>query len=164
VEAVNAQIILADIDNDNSTELIFDDNTITNGMGAYMPTQGATIFVRPRITDINHYGVMDMIGAGSVGVTPATTYRYLWNTETPYSGSQVQIPMFQYNTTHDRVYTPRQTTTPTPTPTATPTPTPNSNSHGDSYSNANGYCHPDRNLNARSHSDTEALPDPGTAN
>ncbi len=121
LNAINAQIIFADIDGDNLTELIFDDNTTaTNGDGYYyavnddgsavagwpLVTTGTTFFQTPCITDINHDGTMDLIGGGTTGFgSSASTDIYLWNTQLPYTISEVQIPMFQYNTMHNGVYT-----------------------------------------------------------
>jgi len=119
LNAINIQIILADIDDDNSTELIFDDNTNVSGSGSYhavnhdgtavtgwpLVTMGSTFFHTPCITDINIDGVMDMIGAGTDGFgSSAPTYLYLWNTQDPYTVPEVQVPMFQYNTMHNGVY------------------------------------------------------------
>ena len=119
--AINAQIILADIDGDDLTELIYDDNvTETNGDGYYhavnhdgstvagwpLITTGTTFFQTPCITDINRDGTMDMIGGGTTGFgSGATTEIYLWNTQLPYTISEIQVPMFQYNTMHNGVYT-----------------------------------------------------------
>ena len=119
--AINAQIIFADIDDDNSTELIFDDNTTAvNGDGYYhavnddgsvvagwpLITTGTTLFQTPCITDINRDGIMDMIGGGTTGFgSSASTDIYLWNTQLPYTISEIQVPMFQYNTMHNGVYT-----------------------------------------------------------
>jgi len=118
--AINAQIIFADIDGDNLTELIYDDNTSSGtGEGFYhainhdatpvtgwpLITEGSTFFQTPCITDINNDGIMDMIGGGTVGFgSSATTKIYLWNSQLPYQVPEIQIPMFQYNTMHDGVF------------------------------------------------------------
>lgn len=118
--AINAQIILTDIDGDDLTELVFDDNTTAaNGDGYYhalnhdgtpvpgwpLITHGTTFFQTPCITDINNDGVLDMIGGGTTGFgSGATTDIYLWNTQLDYTVPEIQMPMFQYNTMHDGVF------------------------------------------------------------
>jgi len=48
---------------------------------------------------------MDMVGGGTVGVgSGATTNIYLWNSQFPYVGNKIIVPMFQYNTMHDGVF------------------------------------------------------------
>ena len=118
--AINAQIILTDVDGDNLTELIYDDNTSSGtGEGYYhainhdatpvtgwpLVTNGTTFFQTPCITDINNDGIMDMIGGGTAGFgTGATTNIYLWNSQLAYQVPEIQIPMFQYNTMHNGVF------------------------------------------------------------
>lgn len=118
--AVNAQIILTDIDNDNLTELVYDDNTSSGSNEGYyhalnhdatpvtgwpLITDGTTFFQTPCITDINIDGIMDMVGGGTVGFgASATTNIYLWNSQFPYAETKIKVPMFQYNTMHDGVF------------------------------------------------------------
>lgn len=118
--AVNAQIILTDIDNDNLIELLYDDNTASVSNEGYyhavnhdatpvtgwpLVTNGTTFFQTPCITDINIDGIMDMVGGGTVGIgSGATTNIYLWNSQFPYVGNKIIVPMFQYNTMHDGVF------------------------------------------------------------
>lgn len=118
--AINCQIILADIDGDNLTELIFDDNTYnTAGFGKYLAynhnatpvsgwpliTTGTTFFTTPCYTDMNRDGILDMIGTGIQDVSPYQyTNVYLWNTGQPYHYSKNYIPMWQYNPRHNGVY------------------------------------------------------------
>ncbi|MDD5361730.1 MAG: T9SS type A sorting domain-containing protein [Ignavibacteria bacterium] len=119
VNAVNNQILLGDINNDTYTELIFDDNTMTAGLGQYLGykydgtplpgwpqhTNGTTFFVTPCLTDVNRNGIMDIVGAGISGSSPnQSTNVYIWNTGSAYSPSKVQIPMWQYNARHTGVY------------------------------------------------------------
>jgi hypothetical protein len=121
LNSINAQIILADINNDNHTELIIDDNTQTNAdsTGQYLcfkndgtqltswilNTKGTSFFNTPCLLDINRDNVLDMIGAAILG-TGSSTYTnvYLWNLQTPYVPSGIQIPMWQYNTRHNGVW------------------------------------------------------------
>ena len=118
--AINAQIILTDIDNDNLIELVYDDNTSSVSNEGYyhainhdatpvngwpLVTNGTTFFQTPCITDINIDGIMDMVGGGTVGVgSGATTNIYLWNSQYPYLQNKIIVPMFQYNTMHDGVF------------------------------------------------------------
>jgi len=117
VNAVNSQVVLADIDGDNSTELIFDDNTQTANIGKFLvynhdgtfnrniETSGTTFFTTPCITDIDRNGIMDIIGAGVLGTAPSQqTNVYLWNSGVAYSALKVQTPMWQYNARHNGVY------------------------------------------------------------
>ena len=117
VNAVNAQIVLADIDGDNNTELIFDDNSSTAGIGKYLvynhdgsfnrniETSGTSFFTTPCITDIYRNGILDIIGAGVTGTAPSQqTNIYLWNSGVAYVPSKVQTPMWQYNARHNGVY------------------------------------------------------------
>ena len=114
VWAINAQILLGDIDNDNMTELITDDNTQSGIYLAYnhdgtpvsgwpITTTGTTFFNTPCLTDINRDGVLDIIGAG-LEPSPYYTNVYLWNTGMNYNPNKITIPMFQYNEKHNGVY------------------------------------------------------------
>jgi len=114
--AVNSQILLADVDNDNMTELIFDDNTTVSGMGKYLAynhngtpvtgwpiaTQGTTFFSTPVLCDINNNGILDIAGSGTL--SQSTTYIYLWNSGMNYNTQRLFIPMWQYNSRHNGVY------------------------------------------------------------
>jgi hypothetical protein len=115
--AINNQITIADIDNDNSMELICDDNTQTGGRGKYLAfnhdgsplagwdvqTSGATFFSMPMLGDVNRDGILDIAGSGGV-TSPATTNLYLWNTGVTYTATKITIPMWQYNSRHNGVY------------------------------------------------------------
>ncbi|MEO8513619.1 MAG: T9SS type A sorting domain-containing protein, partial [Ignavibacteria bacterium] len=115
--AINNQISIGDIDNDNNMELICDDNTQTGGRGKYlafnhdgspvagwdMNTSGATFFSMPMLGDVNRDGILDIAGSG--GTTgPAMTNLYLWNTGVTYTAAKIIIPMWQYNSRHNGVY------------------------------------------------------------
>jgi hypothetical protein len=117
INAINDQVVLADINNDNMTELIVDDNTTSqSGTGQYLAyhndgtpvsgwpiiTQGTTFFNMPCLLDINNNGILDMVGAATVGTTNANVY--LWNTGAVYNPSKIYIPMWQYNTRHNGVF------------------------------------------------------------
>jgi len=118
LNAINNQIILCDIDNDNNTELIFDDNTSTAGIGKYLIynhdgtynselyTSGSTMFVTPTVTDLNRNGILDITGGGVViNGSVYTATLALWNSGSLYIASKVQIPMWQYNARHNGVIT-----------------------------------------------------------
>ena len=117
LNAINNQITIADIDNDNSMELICDDNTQTGGRGKYLAfnhdgtpvagwdvnTSGATFFTTPMLGDVNRDGILDIAGAGCV-TSPATANIYLWNTGATFNANKITIPMWQYNSRHNGVY------------------------------------------------------------
>jgi hypothetical protein len=112
--AVNAQVTLADIDNDNMTELIVDDNTW--GPGRYlafnhdgtplagwpMEITGASFFSTPVLTDVNRDGILDIAGTGN-DISAQTVYMYLWNTGVPYNPAKIYNPVWQYNIQHTGV-------------------------------------------------------------
>ena len=112
--AVNAQVTLADIDNDNMTELIIDDNTW--GPGRYlgynhdgtpmagwpMEITGASFFSTPVLTDVNRDGTLDIAGTGNV-ITSQQVNIYLWNTGVPYNPAKIYNPVWQYNIQHTGV-------------------------------------------------------------
>ncbi|MBZ0203091.1 MAG: T9SS type A sorting domain-containing protein [Ignavibacteria bacterium] len=117
INAVNNQITLADIDNDNNFELICDDNTSTAGRGKYLAfnhdgspvagwdvnTNGATFFSTPMLGDVNRDGVLDIAGSG-MNFSPITSTFYLWNTAAPYIPLKIINPMWQFNSRHNGVY------------------------------------------------------------
>ena len=117
LNAVNNQIILADLDNDNNTELMFDDNTQLAGKGKYfiynhdgtpsslgpIEVMGTSFFSTPCVFDINRDGNNDIAGSGSI-TSPYTVYIYLWNVGTPYKPNKLYVPMFQFNPRHNGVY------------------------------------------------------------
>jgi hypothetical protein len=117
LNAINSQIILADLDNDNNTELMFDDNSTLAGKGKYLiynhdgtpssmspiEVMGTSFFSTPCIFDINRDGNTDIAGAGTI-TSPYTVYIYLWNAGVPYKPSKLYVPMFQFNPRHNGVY------------------------------------------------------------
>lgn len=120
VNAINDQILLGDINNDDTTELIFDDNsTNAQGQGKYLCyngngnpvsgwpiiTTGTTFFNTPCVFDIDHNNILDITGQGieNISSNPYANV-YLWNTGYTYVASKIQIPMWQYNTRHNGVY------------------------------------------------------------
>lgn len=115
--AINNQISIGDIDNDNQMELIIDDNTQNAGMGKYLAfnhdgtplagwdvnTTGSTFFSMPMLGDVNRDGILDIAGSGG-NTSPASTNVYLWNTGIPFTATKIIIPMWQYNSRHNGVY------------------------------------------------------------
>jgi hypothetical protein len=121
LNAINSQILIGDIDNDNNMELIIDDNTRSDPgeRGQYLafnhdgtpvtgwPIQlnGWTMFNVPCLTDIDRNGILDIIGSGQTGFGPTANINlYLWNTGKNYNASKIVLPVFQYNVRHDGVY------------------------------------------------------------
>ncbi|MBK9228555.1 MAG: T9SS type A sorting domain-containing protein [Ignavibacteria bacterium] len=118
INAVNNQITLADLDNDNQLELLIDDNTQTAGMGKYLtynhdgtpnnewtlPTTGASFFNMPTLADINSDGRLDLVGAGFTAGGTNQTYVYTWNTNQVINPSRVVNPVWQFNVRHNGVY------------------------------------------------------------
>ncbi len=117
LNAINGQVILGDIDNDNSTELIADDNTQVSGIGKYLAynhdgtplagwpisTAGTTFFCTPCLGDFNWNGILDIEGCG-VESSPSYVNVYAWNTGINYNPSKIYIPMWQFNARHNGVY------------------------------------------------------------
>lgn len=113
--AINDQVVIADIDNDNEPELVFDDNAYgeyhaynNNGTpvsGWPIITNGITFFNTPALADVNGDNILDMLGAGISDIaTNPMTHVYLWNLEVPYEPTRITIPVFQYSTKHNGVF------------------------------------------------------------
>jgi hypothetical protein len=118
LNAINDQVTLADINNDNQYELIFDDNTTMSGLGKYLgytnngtplpgwpiSTTGTTFFNTPCILDALHNNTTDILGAALEGSPANSTNIYLWNTGAGFNPSKIVNPMWQFNTRHNGVY------------------------------------------------------------
>jgi hypothetical protein len=117
--SIDNQVLIGDVDNDNFSELIIDDNTTSGGMGKYLGfnhdgtqmtgnwpiyTTLSTFFSTPMLWDVNRDGALDIAGSGGQAVSPAQTNVYLWNTGVPYNPAKIYVPMWQYNTRHNGVY------------------------------------------------------------
>jgi hypothetical protein len=111
---VNSQIILADFDDDNQIELVFDDNTSEGKYPGYnhdgtamegwpLPVAGTTFFVNPLVFDFDLNGTMDLSGAGYQN-SFAETNLYLWDLNVEMNKSLAILPILQYNTRHNGVY------------------------------------------------------------
>jgi hypothetical protein len=115
--SIDNQPVIADIDNDNMSEIIIDDNTTESGMGKYpafnhdgtpvsgwpIYTTGTTFFHTPCLLDINNNGILDIIGAGTEG-SGAYTNLYLWNTGIVFNPGKIYNPIWQYNERHNGVF------------------------------------------------------------
>ncbi|MBN3036019.1 MAG: VCBS repeat-containing protein [Bacteroidales bacterium] len=113
--AVNNQIILADVDGDGMTELIWDDNT---GMGIYLGynhdgtpaegwplhVQGSTFFMNPFVTDIDKDGILDISGGGIEIGGSTVCHIYLWRGFSSWDPAEAILPVLQYGPSHDGVY------------------------------------------------------------
>ncbi|HCV43135.1 MAG TPA: hypothetical protein DGH68_06595, partial [Bacteroidetes bacterium] len=115
INAINNQVALGDLDNDNQTELMIDDNTTAGVYLAYkrngaplngwpITLTGTTFFNMPCLTDINRDGILDIVGAAREGSSSFSTNVYLWNTGITYNWTRLTIPVWQYNNQHDGVY------------------------------------------------------------
>jgi len=112
--AVNSQIILADLDDDQKVELIFDDNTGLNQYLGYnhdgspmegwpLNLSGSSFFTNPFVVDIDGDGELDMSGGGhSEGVS----FIHLWDANVPDRVEYNFLTMLQYGPRHDGVYDP----------------------------------------------------------
>jgi hypothetical protein len=118
INAINNQVTLADLDNDNRLELFIDDNTQVGGMGKYLAfnhdgtpnndwtvaTTGTSFFNMPTLADINFDGRLDLIGAGFTAGGSNQTYVYVWNTNQQFFPSRAVNPVWQFNVRHNGVY------------------------------------------------------------
>ncbi len=118
INAINNQVTIADLDNDNQPELLIDDNTQVSGMGKYLtynhdgtpndewtlPTTGTSFFNMPAIADLNNDGRLDLVGAGFTAGGTNQTYVYVWNTNQMINPSRVVNPVWQFNVRHNGVY------------------------------------------------------------
>ena len=117
--SIDNQPLIADIDNDNMSEIIVDDNTTSGGLGKYLAfnhdgtpvsgwpvyTTGTTFFHMPCVLDINSDGILDIIGGSGEGTYPNDfTNVYLWNTGINLNIPRTYNPMWQYNARHNGVF------------------------------------------------------------
>lgn len=117
LNAINTQVVLADIDNDYKVELVFDDNTTVSNIGKYLAynddgtlcngwplyLNGSSFFTTPCISDLSKDGILDMVGAGVI-TTSSLTYLYAWNMMSPIHPNLLFNPIWQFNTRHNGVY------------------------------------------------------------
>lgn len=114
--AVNNQVTVADIDNDNEYEFMVDVNNQTGTNGSYMAydddfspmadwpitTKGNTYFSQLLIGDLNNNGHFDLVGSG---VDLNTNFMFLnyWNSTNP-TNNMVINPVYQLNNQHTGYY------------------------------------------------------------
>lgn len=114
MNAINNQIILADLDGDNEVELMWDDNTNAGVYIGYnhdgtpmtgwpLTVTGSSFFMNPFVVDINNDGIMDISGASST-ISTSDLYFYLWNANVPVNPAKSPLTILQYNVRHDGVY------------------------------------------------------------
>ncbi|MFC2103651.1 FG-GAP-like repeat-containing protein, partial [Bacteroidota bacterium] len=114
--AVNNQVVLADIDNDNMQELIVDDNgaplyhgynhdgSIMNGWPISLNGDN-TFFEMPALGDIDGNGTLDMLCAANEGFgSSAYVNVNLLNTGFTFVPGTITLACFQYNERHNGVY------------------------------------------------------------
>jgi PKD repeat protein len=114
MNAINNQIILADLDGDNEVELMWDDNTNAGVYIGYnhdgtpmtgwpLTVTGSSFFMNPFVVDINNDGIIDISGASS-NISTNDLYFYLWNANVPVNPAKSPLTILQYNVRHDGVY------------------------------------------------------------
>jgi len=114
INAINSQIILADLDGDNLVELMWDDNSSANIYLGYnhdgtpmdgwpLPLNGSSFFMNPFVTDINNDGILDISGASYNFNTDVLDF-YLWNANVTFNQENSPLTILQYNVRHDGTY------------------------------------------------------------
>lgn len=114
INAINNQILLADLDGDNMVELMWDDNTGNNVYIGYnhdgtpmdgwpISLNGSSFFMNPFAVDINNDGILDVSGASGNLTTNVLDF-YLWNTNVPVDPVNSPLTILQYNVQHTGVY------------------------------------------------------------
>lgn len=113
------QITVADIDNDNQLEIIFDENVTENNLGRYRAlnmdgtqvtgwplelTQN-TSFQQPLLGDLNNDGILDLVGGSfNFDINNKQVFLYVWNTGLPYNPTKIINPMYQFNPQHTGLF------------------------------------------------------------
>lgn len=113
------QITVADIDNDNEFEIIFDENVTENGLGRYralnmdgtdvtgwpLELNQNTSFQQPLLGDLNNDGILDMVGGSfNFDISNKQVFLYAWNTGLPYNPTKIVNPMYQFNPQHTGIF------------------------------------------------------------
>lgn len=113
------QITVADIDNDNQFEIIFDENITENGLGRYralnmdgtlvtgwpLELMQNTSFQQPLLGDLNNDGILDMVGGSfNFDINNKQVFLYVWNTGLPYNPTKIVNAMYQFNPQHTGIY------------------------------------------------------------
>ena len=113
------QITVADIDNDNEFEIIFDENVTENGFGRYralnmdgtdvtgwpLELMQNTSFQQPLLGDLNNDGILDLVGGSfNFDINNKQVFLYMWNTGLPYNPTKIVNAMYQFNPQHTGIY------------------------------------------------------------
>jgi hypothetical protein len=113
------QITVADIDNDNELEIIFDENVTEAGLGRYralnmdgtdvagwpLELMQNTSFQQPLLGDLNNDGILDLVGGSfNFDISNKQVFLYLWNTGLPYNPTKIVNAMYQFNPQHTGIY------------------------------------------------------------
>jgi len=112
------QITVADLDNDNQMEMLFDQNIQFGDSGIYNaikmngnPVQGFpmsvyknTSFQQPVLTDLDLDGKLDIVGSSFNFADPKDAYLFAWKTGYPYKPNNIALAMYQYNQQHDGIF------------------------------------------------------------
>ena len=114
INAINNQILLADLDGDNMVELMWDDNTSANIYLGYnhdgtpmdgwpLSLNGSSFFMNPFAADVNNDGDLDLSGASGDLLTNDLNF-YLWDVNVAIDPDHSPLTILQYNVRHDGVY------------------------------------------------------------
>lgn len=114
MNAINNQIILADLDGDDQVELMWDDNTGDNVYIGYnhdgtpmegwpLALNGSSFFMNPFVVDINNDGILDISGASGNLINNNLDF-YLWNADVSMNPAHSPLTILQYNVRHDGTY------------------------------------------------------------
>ena len=113
------QITVADIDNDNEFEIIFDENVTEGGLGRYralnmdgtdvtgwpLELMQNTSFQQPLLGDLNNDGILDMVGGSfNFDISNKQVFLYVWDTGLPYNPTKIVNAMYQFNPQHTGIY------------------------------------------------------------
>ncbi len=113
------QITVADIDNDNQFEIIFDENLTEGGLGRYraLNMDGTdvsgllfflmqnTSFQQPLLGDLNNDGILDLVGGSfNFDINNKQVFLYVWNTGLPYNPTKIVNAMYQFNPQHTGIF------------------------------------------------------------
>jgi len=108
------QITVADLDNDNAFEILFDENVQVGDYGHYTalnmdgsPVAGFPLEVRanssfqqPILGDLNNDNILDLAGGSfSFDINNKLVTLYAWNSGLPYDRTKIVNPMYQFGPT-----------------------------------------------------------------
>ncbi|HRW96950.1 MAG TPA: FG-GAP-like repeat-containing protein [Bacteroidales bacterium] len=114
IDAINAQIIVADMDGDGLPELVFDDNTGNGILRGYnhdgtvmegwpLSVVGSSFYTNAMVFDIEGDGTLNL-SATSYDSGLAKTYKYLWKSSVAMNHDLAVLPVYMYNVRHTGVY------------------------------------------------------------